>query len=80
MDLHALLLQRHADQARRMIFLTGGAFTTDAAEFLNLMQRRHLAKPFTAEELRETLQHHLSRWGYTARPSQRPNMLSPSVA
>jgi signal transduction histidine kinase len=80
MDLHALLLQRHADQARRMIFLTGGAFTTDAAEFLKLMQRRHLAKPFGAEELRQTLQHHLTRWGHTARPSQRPSMMSPSVA
>ena len=79
-DLHALLLQRHADQARRMIFLTGGAFTHDAAEFLKLMQRRHLAKPFSAEELRETLNHHLSRWGHTARPSQRPSLHSPSVA
>jgi len=74
MDLHAALLSRHADQARRMLFVTGGAFTVEAAEFLKLMPRRHLTKPFTAEELLETLQQHLARWGHTARPTRASQM------
>jgi len=80
MELHASLLARHADQARRMIFLSGGAFTSEAGEFLRLMKRRHLSKPFTAEELRAILQHHLARWGLSARPSQRATLLSTNHA
>ena len=68
MDLHATLLSRHAEQARRMIFLSGGAFTVETAEFLKLMPHRHLPKPFTAEELLDALQLLLSRLGHTARP------------
>ena len=67
MDLHAALLQRHADQARRMIFLSGGAYTPDAAEFLQLMMRRHLPKPFTPDDLRATLTSHLAKWGHSSR-------------
>jgi CheY-like chemotaxis protein len=63
MDLHTALLQKHADQARRMIFLSGGAYTPEAAEFLQLMMRRHLPKPFTPDDLRSTLRHHLAKWG-----------------
>jgi PAS domain S-box-containing protein len=67
MELHAALLQKHADQARRMIFLSGGAYTPDAAEFLQLMMRRHLPKPFTPDDLRSTLRMHLAKWGPSPR-------------
>jgi CheY-like chemotaxis protein len=67
MDLHSALLQRYPDQARRMIFLSGGAYTPDAAEFLQLMMRRHLPKPFTPDDLRATVKAHLQKWGPSTR-------------
>lgn len=46
-------LQRIApDQASRMIFLTGGAFTTTAQEFLAATENTHLEKPIAPESLR----------------------------
>jgi CheY-like chemotaxis protein len=46
-------LQRTApDQASRMIFLTGGAFTTAAQEFLAATENTHLEKPIAPDSLR----------------------------
>jgi DNA-binding NtrC family response regulator len=44
MDLYAKVLGFAADQAERMVFLTGGAYTRRAQEFLE--QRPYLEKPF----------------------------------
>jgi PAS domain S-box-containing protein len=63
MDLHSALLQRHPDQARRMLFLSGGAFTREGVEFLQMMMRRHLAKPFSPEQLRAVVREHIALWG-----------------
>ena len=52
MELHEALLERFPEQAARMWFLTGGAFTERARAFLDRMQGRHLAKPFDAATLR----------------------------
>jgi CheY-like chemotaxis protein len=44
MDLYAEVLAFAADQAERMVFLTGGAYTPRAQAFLE--QRPYLEKPF----------------------------------
>src|ERR1700686_1476162 len=52
MDLHAELSRDCPDQASRMGFLTGGAFTKRATDFVERMADRTLAKPFSTEALR----------------------------
>jgi two-component system, cell cycle sensor histidine kinase and response regulator CckA len=39
----------------RIIFMTGGAFTPQARDFLSKLQRPHLEKPFSEQELREAI-------------------------
>jgi CheY-like chemotaxis protein len=51
MDLYDEVLVSHPDLAKRMVFMTGGAFTPRAADFLSLVGNRHIAKPFTAADL-----------------------------
>ncbi len=49
--LHAWLEEHHPALLGRMIFLTGGASSTEAREFLNAQQKPVLKKPFTLREL-----------------------------
>jgi CheY-like chemotaxis protein len=51
MDLHAELTKTAPDQAERMVFLTGGAFTPRAMAFVASAPNRFLEKPFDPEEL-----------------------------
>ena len=39
-------------QASKVVFMTGGAFTTSAQEFLDEVGRVHIAKPFTVDSIR----------------------------
>jgi PAS domain S-box-containing protein len=49
-------LERHKPAlVRRMIFMTGGAFTESASAFLEGLENRPLTKPFDAAELRAAL-------------------------
>jgi len=52
MDLHAELSRRAPSLARRMVFLTGGAFTARAREFLDGVKNARVEKPFDPEGLR----------------------------
>ncbi|CAN5769709.1 hypothetical protein BH11MYX4_BH11MYX4_10380 [soil metagenome] len=52
MDLHAELLLLAPDQAARMVFITGGAFTVAAREFLDRVPNERFDKPFDASRLR----------------------------
>jgi two-component system, cell cycle sensor histidine kinase and response regulator CckA len=52
MDLHARLSVLFPDHARRMIFLTGGAFTPRAREFLDRIPNLHFEKPVDSLNLR----------------------------
>ena len=52
MDLHAHLVGFAPDQAERMVFITGGAFTLAAREFLNRVPNERFDKPFDASRLR----------------------------
>jgi PAS domain S-box-containing protein len=60
MDLYEELAQRRPVLARRMVFMTGGAFTPRAAEFLATVHNPTISKPFTAIVLRATLHAHLA--------------------
>jgi CheY-like chemotaxis protein len=52
MELHAELARALPEQAERMIFVTGGAFTESAAEFLERVPNEQLAKPFDLAKVR----------------------------
>ncbi|HEX2656614.1 MAG TPA: ATP-binding protein [Polyangia bacterium] len=51
MELHRTLLQLAPEHARRMIFLTGGAFTPSAREFLNRVDNLRVDKPYDRRNL-----------------------------
>jgi signal transduction histidine kinase len=53
MELYAELLQRDPDQARKFIFMTGGAFTEDASRFLTQVSNPTLEKPIRVSKLRD---------------------------
>ena len=46
MEIHEELSRTALDQAKRMIFLTGGAFTARASEFLDRVPNIRIEKPF----------------------------------
>jgi CheY-like chemotaxis protein len=51
-ELYEELFNYAPDQARRMIFLTGGAFTPKARDFLRNIQNKRVDKPFDIERVR----------------------------
>jgi len=52
MDLHAAIDQIAPAQADRIVFLTGGAFTPRAREFLDSVNNRRMDKPFDVRALK----------------------------
>jgi len=78
-ELHDTLAKTHADQAQRMVFLSGGAFTGDAIDFLRQMSQRHLEKPFALSQLRGLIQEQLTRLGRCAREPVPMAQVTPSV-
>jgi len=62
-ELHDVLAERYADQAQRMVFLSGGAFTGETIDFVRQMGQRHLEKPFALSQLRGLIQEQLERLG-----------------
>jgi len=55
MDLFEQLREIQGELARRVIFMTGGAFTPRARDFLVRIDNRFLEKPFDMEQLRQLL-------------------------
>jgi signal transduction histidine kinase len=55
MELHAELVRVAPDQARRMVFLTAGAFTPRGREFLNEVENLRIEKPFDVAALEAAL-------------------------
>jgi signal transduction histidine kinase len=55
MELHAHLLRSVPDQAARMVFLTGGAFTPGARIFLDGIPNQRVEKPFDTQHLRSII-------------------------
>ncbi len=60
MDLHDQLLRDRPDVAARMLFVTGGAFTPRARQFLDAMPERRIDKPFDVAALRRLIAERLS--------------------
>jgi PAS domain S-box-containing protein len=59
MDFHRELSRVAPQQANRMIFLTGGAFTETARQFLSETPKEYLEKPFAPANLRAIVRRHL---------------------
>jgi PAS domain S-box-containing protein len=59
MDLHRELSRVAAEQANKMIFLTGGAFTERARRFLTETPKEQIEKPFDAANLRAIVRRYL---------------------
>ncbi|MGC4120509.1 MAG: PAS domain S-box protein [Myxococcales bacterium] len=53
MDLHRWLLERNPALARRVVFVTGGAFTPAAREYLTKVGNLRVEKPFDGTNLRK---------------------------
>jgi CheY-like chemotaxis protein len=51
MDIYEELVQSKPDLSKRMLFMTGGAFTERARTFLDSVPNRHLDKPFDLAQL-----------------------------
>jgi CheY-like chemotaxis protein len=51
MDVHREVLRRRPGHEQRMVFMTGGAFTSRAQQFLDSVPNPILQKPFSTEEL-----------------------------
>jgi CheY-like chemotaxis protein len=55
MEFHAELARAAPRMAERIVFLTAGAFTSTAKQFLDRVPNRRLEKPFDARALRATI-------------------------
>lgn len=51
-DLYESVAAANLDQAARIVFMTGGAFSPRAREFLESTSNRHLFKPFSTHDIR----------------------------
>jgi CheY-like chemotaxis protein len=60
MDLHSRLSQSRPADAARMVFLTGGAFTSEAREFLDRVTNQRVEKPFDPPALRALVRDRLT--------------------
>ncbi|HVG59342.1 MAG TPA: two-component regulator propeller domain-containing protein [Hyalangium sp.] len=61
MELHAQLAASSPEQARRMVFITGGAYTPAAREFLEHVSNPRVEKPFDPEKLRQQVREWVKR-------------------
>ncbi len=55
MGVYAELKQRSPELARKMVFMTGGAFTEAAADFLERVAPLQIAKPFRRAEIEDAV-------------------------
>ena len=62
-ELHAWLAARHPALARRVVFVSGGAFTPEASEYLESVENRQLGKPFEVRELQALVAEMVERAG-----------------
>ena len=66
MDVAAQLSRDRPDVAERMVFLSGGAFTPEAATFLAAAGRRHVEKPFRPHDLQQRVRELLAQQNKSA--------------
>jgi two-component system cell cycle sensor histidine kinase/response regulator CckA len=63
------ILRRDSEQARRVMFLTGGTFTPGMVDFLGALPNRRLGKPCDMQDLRRLVSEVLTEMGPIARPA-----------
>ena len=63
MDVHGALARLGPEHVQRMVFVTGGAYTTEGAAFLATVTNPHLDKPFNAEQLRRLVESRIAALG-----------------
>ena len=68
MEMAARLREDLPAVSERLVFLSGGAFTPEAAEFLRSAGNRFIEKPFLPEDLRRRVQQLLEGHGQSVRP------------
>jgi PAS domain S-box-containing protein len=68
MDVHAGATEIASDQAERMVFVTGGAFTDDALAFLERVKNARMDKPFHPRDLRALVQRMVMSLAPAGRP------------
>ncbi len=68
MDLYETLCRSFPDQAKRMVFMTGGAFTDRASSFLGEVSNPSLRKPFDRSGLLGAIDQALAATGAVAVP------------
>ncbi len=61
MDIHARLVAERPEMVERLVFMTGGAFTARASEFLKRVTNPRLEKPFSTDAVETLLQERLLR-------------------
>jgi len=61
MDLHAELRRARPGAEERLVFMTGGAFTPRAREFLDSVSNPRVDKPFDVSKIREAVLHVVGR-------------------
>ena len=61
-ELHREIARRSQDLADRMVFMTGGAFTPEAAAFLEAREGAYLEKPFESYDLIRAIERVVERF------------------
>ncbi|MDP9000708.1 MAG: ATP-binding protein [Myxococcota bacterium] len=61
MEFHAIVAANVPEQAERIVFITGGAFTPEARSFVARATNTFLEKPFDMKELHGVLARHVER-------------------
>lgn len=64
MDLHAELLRLAPEQAEKVVFMTGGAFTSRAREFLDQVRNPRIEKPFLGGQPQDARPRHTALLDY----------------
>jgi len=75
MDLYRELKRERPGLENRMVFMTGGAFTPRAAEFLTLVSNRRIEKPFDLSQVRRLVRELTS--GGTSSAARRESLSEP---
>ncbi|HET9622099.1 MAG TPA: response regulator [Kofleriaceae bacterium] len=58
-DVHAYLEREHPALVPRVVFMTGGAFTASAKQFLHDIPNEHIVKPFSISEILKIVERQL---------------------
>jgi DNA-binding response OmpR family regulator len=65
MELYRALLAKAPELRERIIFMTGGAFTPGASEFLQELKEPYLEKPLDPATVLDFIRERLRRQGWT---------------